>query len=130
MRSANLRRRRRYRGAEREEASPMESVANLIDVMLVFICGLIIAIIVFWNIDLENLDQRTDSSYEDVGQVYQDPETGKIYVIQQTPSDETSGTEGTGAAEGTGGNTQGTGDASAGASSGGSQTSSSGAAGE
>lgn len=110
MRSANLRRRRRYRGTEREEASPMESVANLIDVMLVFICGLIIAIIVFWNVDLENLDQRTDSSYEDVGQVYQDPETGKVYVIQQTPSDETSA-EASGSDAGAGEDTQGTGGA-------------------
>ncbi len=91
MRSGNLKRRRRYRGGEREEASPMESVANLIDVMLVFICGLIIAIIVFWNVDLENLDQRTDSSFEDAGQVYQDPETGKMYVIQQSSSDEAQG---------------------------------------
>ena len=111
MRSANLNRRRRNRGMEREEASPMESVANLIDVMLVFICGLIIAIIVFWNVDLENLDQRTESSYEDVGQVYQDPDTGKVYVIQQNPSDETPGTEGT---------SDGTDDASGGDSSGGS----------
>ena len=111
MRSANLNRRRRHRGMEREEASPMESVANLIDVMLVFICGLIIAIIVFWNVDLENLDQRTESSYEDVGQVYQDPDTGKVYVIQQNPSDETPGTEGT---------SDGTDDVSGGDSSGGS----------
>lgn len=81
------------RGASRPTVNPMESVANLVDIMLVFICGLMIAIIMFWNVDLDNLQARQEDAYQDMGQVYQDPATGKIYVIK--PSDD-SGSDGSG----------------------------------
>ena len=75
-------RRRRGRRSRDTSASPMKSVANLVDLMLVFICGLIVAIIMFWNVDLDNLQTPQEDAYENTGQVYQDPQTGKIYVIK------------------------------------------------
>ena len=65
-----------------DEADPMETTANLADVMLVFACGLMIAIVSFWNIDLANIEQHIESNgYEDIGHVYTDPETGRTFVV-------------------------------------------------
>ncbi len=83
---------RRGRGSSKPAVNPMESVGNLVDIMLVFICGLMIAIIMFWNVDLDNLQARQEDSYQDMGQVYQDPETGKIYVIK--PADDSKSSAG------------------------------------
>jgi len=64
------------------ESDPMESTANLADVMLVFACGLMIAIVTFWDIDLDHLDERIeDHTYDNIGQVFQDPETGRTFII-------------------------------------------------
>ena len=41
----------------REDINPMENVANLVDVMLVFACALMIAIITFWKVDISNIQQ-------------------------------------------------------------------------
>lgn len=81
---------------------PMESMGNLMDVMLVFACGLLLALVANWNIDLtsgsspapsatqlegELSDAGTeidtsDSNYSEVGVVYRDEETGELYVVQ------------------------------------------------
>ncbi|MCC8123191.1 MAG: DUF2149 domain-containing protein [Oscillospiraceae bacterium] len=65
----------------------MGSVANLSDIMLVFACGLMVAIVAFWNIDLDNIDKirNQEDGFEIKGDIYQDPETGTIYLIP--PSD-------------------------------------------
>ena len=73
----------------------MESVANLVDVMLVFACGLIIALIAAWNVDVTKTpykvtDVKNNNFQEEVmpedlqemGKVYLDPETGKMYVLE------------------------------------------------
>lgn len=86
----------------REGISPMESMVNLVDVMLVFICGLLISIIIFRNINVKNmvfiLDQKElvevenpevlsgqlkdiSTASDDVGSAVLDPRTGSIYVI-------------------------------------------------
>jgi hypothetical protein len=85
----------------REEISPMESMVNLVDVMLVFICGLLISIIAYWNIDMDNLVTiinqqqmvRIDDpqeitehmgafdGYSDVGSAILDPKSGDVYVL-------------------------------------------------
>ena len=41
-----------------EDINPMESVANLADVMLVFACGLLIALIAAWNVDVTRTNER------------------------------------------------------------------------
>ena len=80
------------------EGSPMESIANIVDVMLVFACGLLLALVTVWNVDI-GLD-RPDNMYEvsdvvegsqnvqkdnlqEAGKVYRDPDTGNLYFIQE-----------------------------------------------
>ena len=80
------------------EGSPMESIANIVDVMLVFACGLLLALVTVWNVDI-GLD-RPDNMYEvsdvvegsqnvqkdnlqEAGKVYRDPATGNLYFIEE-----------------------------------------------
>ena len=71
-------------------------------VMLVLACGLMVAIVAFWRIDLshiqdsidrdrlqeiENAEELIDSgelgeSFESIGTAFTDPETGKVYIIK------------------------------------------------
>ena len=80
----------------------MEGMANLADVMLVFACGLILALIINWNVDVttisttqepikyeidgidENAEKTLDGAenLEEMGKVYLDQDTGKYYVIE------------------------------------------------
>ncbi len=81
-----------------EDINPMESVANLVDVMLVFACGLIIALIAAWNVDVaktpyhvsdikesQEQEEISPEDLQEMGKVYKDPETGKLYVIEEEP---------------------------------------------
>ena len=80
------------------EGSPMESIANIVDVMLVFACGLLLVLVTVWNVDI-GLD-RPDNMYEvsdvvegsqdvqkdnlqEAGKVYRDPATGNLYFIEE-----------------------------------------------
>ena len=87
------------------DINPMDGVSNLSDVMLVFACGLMVAIILNWNVDItkkvvkedvkmdeeievnESLSddpsqvQNVEENYEQFGTVYHDPATGKYYVV-------------------------------------------------
>ena len=89
------------RAWEDEAADPISGVANLSDVMLVLACGLMVAIVAFWRVDLsrvssiidkdqmreiENAEEIVDSGevgegFESMGTAYTDPETGKVYII-------------------------------------------------
>lgn len=84
-----------------QDENPLEMMVNLMDVMLVFACGLMLALIVNWNVDLggqevvsgqEVTDTELSSSesesqidenqdYKKMGTVYQDPQTGKLYMV-------------------------------------------------
>lgn len=88
-----------------EDFSPMEGVGNMADAMLVFACGLLLALIISWNVDVSETGEITkqpDARYEvenigdvieedadvtedlkDMGRVYQDPKTGKYYVVEE-----------------------------------------------
>ena len=76
----------------------MESIANIVDVMLVFACGLLLALVTVWNVGI-GLD-RPDNMYEvsdvveesqsvskdnlqEAGKVYRDPATGNLYFIEE-----------------------------------------------
>ena len=77
----------------------MENLANLVDVMLVFACALMIAIITRWNVDLtqskiskedlEPVDDMQEAIQNEIdaaqleykGRVYEDPETGDLYIV-------------------------------------------------
>lgn len=100
------------RGVHREEISPMESMVNLVDVMLVFICGLLISIIIYWNLNMDNLMVILDNEQliqidnpeelpeqlqglspdeDSLGVAIMDPKTGDVYVVGE--KDDASGTE-------------------------------------
>ncbi|MDR2296626.1 MAG: DUF2149 domain-containing protein [Clostridiales Family XIII bacterium] len=89
----------------RAPANPLEDLANLVDVMLVFACGLMLALVINWNVDIaaknaesetrgEEMTQLTDVSggagtaldddtaYEKLGVVYRDPVTGQLYMVE------------------------------------------------
>lgn len=87
-----------------DDINPMDGVANLADVMLVFACGLMLALITYWNVDvagtakaaeIQQGQEVTDaagldsgdgqpadgSDLEQYGTVYRDPSTGKLYMV-------------------------------------------------
>lgn len=90
-----------------EEVDPMSSLGNIGDVMLVFACGLMVALVVAWNVDLgkfaqvqmdqeieqSDIEQITEQLYGEgnafveKGTVYQDPVTGKYYLIENEPKE-------------------------------------------
>ncbi len=92
---------RRYSGEDEEFYNPMNGVANLADVMLVFACGLMMAIIMFYNVDINSTVKIVDKKelkktenvtvvdnkgqavgrYRSKGTVYEDPKTGKMYMV-------------------------------------------------
>lgn len=84
------------------DSDPMESMGNLMDVMLVFVCGLLLALIANWGVDITStavdtqkatpLDAEvsqaateidTESSdFSEVGTVYKDEKTGELYIVK------------------------------------------------
>ncbi len=106
IRSSSLRGRK-----GREGINPMDGIANLADAMLVLACGLMMALILHWNVDinLEQVDISTGSevtnvedlqesmvqiksdedSYQRMGILYQDPQTGKMYMLTEEPTEST-----------------------------------------
>ncbi len=89
------------------DINPMDGVSNLSDVMLVFACGLMVAVILNWNVDITkkvvkedvtmdeeielneslsddpNTVSNVEQNYEQFGTVYHDPSTGKYYVVYE-----------------------------------------------
>ncbi|MZG53983.1 MAG: hypothetical protein F3743_02735 [Nitrospinae bacterium] len=88
-----------------QDEDPLGPLANFIDIMLVFACGLIAALAALSpdlinhltaakNIEkgrelskippgLKNL-QGSGEGYESLGNVFRDPKTGKLYLINKT----------------------------------------------
>ena len=99
--SNNKGRRVKYRD---DDFSPMEGVGNMADAMLVFACGILLALIISWNVEIsergeinrdagikyevDGIGQEATETVdpaeglEEMGTVYRDPETGKYYVIE------------------------------------------------
>ena len=101
--------RRRWSSARFDETpeDPQASLVNLVDIMLVFICGLIVALvsaqpqfatstnapagqqqIVEQGRELTEMPpgmrgQAAGAGMEPVGQVYRDPQTGKLILVGQ-----------------------------------------------
>lgn len=97
--------RSRRRLSTYEEVNPLEGAINIVDAMLVFACGLMLALVINWNVDLTNgrervnllrgqeVSQETDirsdliesegqgELYEKVGTVYKDPGSGKLFML-------------------------------------------------
>lgn len=89
-----------------EEINPLDGLANLADIMLVLAAGLLLALIIAWNVDIggtvggsvpvtqgqevsgmqgfsnNNSQSSVDTSkYERMGEVYKDPSSGKLYMV-------------------------------------------------
>lgn len=87
-----------------EEVNPLEGAINIVDAMLVFACGLMLALVIRWNVDLtegvervnvnqgqevQDADIREDlletqeegRLYEKMGTVYKDPVTGQMFML-------------------------------------------------
>lgn len=84
----------------------MSSMGNIGDVMLVFACGLMVALVVAWNVDLSRFTQveageelqqddvttmteqlyGEGNAFVEMGTVYQDPNTGKYYLVEDADS--------------------------------------------
>ena len=90
---------RRYE--EDDNDNPMENLTNLFDVMLVFACGLMVALIISLNVDVSRMNQAVIEykdngggkasveasdglSMEEMGTVYRDKRTGKTYILDDT----------------------------------------------
>lgn len=103
MRLSNNKGRLRVQHRE-DDFSPMEGVGNLADAMLVFACGLIVALMLSWNVnvtdegiqkspenryEVENIDDNASETIDgtedlqEMGRVYLDPDTGKYYVVEE-----------------------------------------------
>ena len=94
-----------------EDADPMASMASLVDVMLVFACGLMAALMAQVATSQVNTDGpqnkntggghdikrskplptlptglgKAGSGYRPVGRVFRDPDTGKLILIESSP---------------------------------------------
>ncbi|MDR2355156.1 MAG: DUF2149 domain-containing protein [Clostridiales Family XIII bacterium] len=90
----------------RAPANPLEGLANLVDVMLVFACGLMLALVINWNVDIAAKNAENEARSEEMTQlsdvsggegtaldddtayekldvvVYRDPATGKLYMVE------------------------------------------------
>jgi hypothetical protein len=85
------------------DADPRVGLVNLADVMLVFACGLMLALVAYWNLDISDMREVVQSEqvtevqdveditdragagggFIELGKVYQDPMTGKYYILQE-----------------------------------------------
>ncbi|MDR3316440.1 MAG: DUF2149 domain-containing protein [Coriobacteriales bacterium] len=87
-----------------EDVNPLETVANLSDVMLVLAVALMLALVSLMGVDLsaatdlsnedlqpvtadlsegQNQEQLSGDGYEEVGAVYRDLETGELYLLSE-----------------------------------------------
>lgn len=86
-----------------EDFNPMEGAVNIVDAMLVFACGLMLSLIINWNVDVGQdsmvemnkgqevsevedvydslIENEDDSLYKKMGVVYKDPKTGKLFML-------------------------------------------------
>ena len=87
--------------SSREDVDPMSSMSGIGDVMLVFACGLMTALVVAWNVNLNEFSQvevgeeienvqdfngestGVDSTFVQKGVVYQDAATGQYYLMEE-----------------------------------------------
>jgi hypothetical protein len=86
-----------------EDEDPRASLVNLVDVMLVFACGLLAALSAGQQSTLNRQQevnkgreieapatgkQSAGNGYDAIGQVYRDPKTGKLFLIESPASTE------------------------------------------
>lgn len=97
---------RRLKGEFQETANPMDGLGNLADAMLVLAVGIMLALIIHWNVDItipdadtpeqteqqipidpNDLQDASDTaSSEDmshIGEIYYDEATGTYYAVME-----------------------------------------------
>jgi hypothetical protein len=108
----------RGRGQIGEDVNPSAYIVNLADCMLVLACGVIVALVSYWSIDLSAVTElkKTEMTevdptslpenlvdggayYIEAGTVYMDPGTGALYMVEN--SDGSGGGQATGSSAGT-----------------------------
>ena len=91
-----------------DDINPLDGVINIADLMLVFACGLMLALAVYWNIELGPVGERIDVSqgrevtevpqirddlietldqgklYRRLGTVYKDPVSGQLFMLTES----------------------------------------------
>ncbi|ABE48387.1 DUF2149 domain-containing protein [Methylobacillus flagellatus] len=97
MSKANISKLRLRSRFDHDDEDPRASLVNLVDVMLVFACGLLAALSAGGQAMLvqpkeieqgkeieapETTGSNVGSGYQAVGQVYRDPKTGKLVLIE------------------------------------------------
>jgi hypothetical protein len=114
---------RRSNVAADEGIDPMSGMANLLDIMLVFACGLMVALVLSWRLQDVMFDKKVTAQqrqkilqavrnmarvekgrrleqmpdwagqsgegagYNEMGTVFRDPRTGKLYMVKKTDND-------------------------------------------
>lgn len=86
---------------DEEDVNPLEGIANMADLMLVLAVGIMVALVMNWNVNISSVNdlkelnnaeylngkqvqQQTGSEgLEKKGVVYMDPKTGKYYIEVQ-----------------------------------------------
>ena len=86
---------------DQQEEDPLGPLANFVDIMLVFACGLIAALASLSPNLIEQLTstqvikkgkelpevpkglQQAGTGYESMGRVFRDPKTGKLFLIEE-----------------------------------------------
>lgn len=97
---------RRHQQRFGENINPTDGLINLVDIMLVFACGLLLSLVLSWNVELksrdltaldigkdvsridevqENIERSQDggTGYERMGTVFRDPITGQLYMLAE-----------------------------------------------
>ena len=94
----------RSSGMKDDNFEPMASVGNIADAMLVFAVSLMMAVLTYWQLDLPQVTEVIEESeitevgemenmvddftgggskYAELGKVYMDPQTGKMYMLTE-----------------------------------------------
>lgn len=96
-----------------EPVNPMDSVSNLADAMLVLAVGIMLALILNWNVDISGVQasesaqasaptafeqddltaaqedaQTIEADLTEMGKVYYDKETGTYYIVENPGAEE------------------------------------------
>lgn len=85
------------------EEDPMTGTANLVDAMLVIAVGILVFLIISWNMqgvvmeqvnqeveqgqqlnDTPDISESSGQGYTEMGTVYKDPKTGKMIMVEET----------------------------------------------
>ena len=89
-----------------EDLNPMNFVSNLSDVMMILAVGIMLALVLHWNVPITTAEDTPQDGTDDIveftedelegaddlpeniqraGEVYYDPDTGSYYIVYETP---------------------------------------------